>query len=105
MKRDYPAVDIIKTGQNIKKIMKEKGLSVKDIQAFLQLGSPQGIYHWFEGKSLPSLDNIYALSELFCMPVDSIIRGNRKYVFVHMCDERCSRLYFYYEKLTWLRAG
>ncbi len=67
MKRDYPAVDIIETGQNIKRIMKEKGLSVKEIQDFLQLGSPQGIYHWFEGRSLPSLDNMYALSELFCI--------------------------------------
>ncbi len=105
MKRDYPAVDIIETGQNIKRIMKEKGLSVKEIQDFLQLGSPQGIYHWFEGRSLPSLDNMYALSELFCMPVDSIIRGNRKYVFVSSCDEWYGRLYLYYEKLNLLRAG
>ena len=105
MKRDYPAVDIIETGQNIKRIMKEKGLSVTEIQDFLQLGSPQGIYHWFEGRSLPSLDNMYALSEMFCMPVDSIIRGNRKYVFVSSCDEWYGRLYLYYEKLNLLRAG
>jgi transcriptional regulator with XRE-family HTH domain len=105
MKRDYPAVDMIKTGQNIKRIMHARGYTVRDVQAFLQLGSPQGIYHWFEGKSMPSLDNIYALSELFRVPVDAIIRGNRKYVFVPLCDEKCSRLYFYYEKMAQLRAG
>ena len=54
---------------------------------------------------MPSLDNIYALSELFRVPVDAIIRGNRKYVFVPLCDEKCSRLYFYYEKMAPLRAG
>ena len=99
MRKKYPAIDILKTGQNIKKVMKLKGLTVKDIQAFLQLGSPQGIYHWFVGKSLPTLDNLYALSELFCIPVDLLLIGNRKYVFVPYGDNRCQRLYAYHMKL------
>ena len=105
MKRAYPAIDVIKTGQNIKRIMQVKGLTVKDIQAFLQLGTPQGIYHWFEGKTMPTLDNIYALSELFQMPVDDILRGNRRYIFIPLCDERCTRLYMYFEKMALLKAG
>ena len=100
MRKEYPAIDILKTGQNIKKVMKLKGLTVKDIQAFLQLGSPQGIYHWFVGKSMPTLDNLYALSELFCIPVDLLLIGNRKYVFVPYGNNRCRRLYVYYMKLN-----
>ena len=105
MKRIYPIVDMIKTGQNIKRIMKARGLTVKDIQEFLELGAPQGIYHWFEGKTMPTLDNIYALSELFQVPVDAIIMGNRKYIFIPVCDERCVRLYMYFKKMAILKAG
>ena len=96
MRREYPVIDIKRTGQVIKKVMKAKGLKVEDIQNFLQLGSRQGIYHWFEGQSLPTLDNIYALSELFHMPIDSLLCGNRKYVQVSYSDRSTRRLYAYY---------
>ena len=48
MKRTYPIVDMVKTGQNIKRIMQARGLTVKDIQEFLELGTPQGIYHHYQ---------------------------------------------------------
>ena len=59
MKREYPRIDMVRTGQNIKRIMKAKGFTVKDVQKFLGLGTPQGIYHWFDGKSMPTLDISY----------------------------------------------
>ena len=102
MRREYPAIDVLKTGQNIKRIMNLKGLTVKDIQGFLHLNSPQGIYHWFVGKSMPTLDNLYALSELFHLPMDFLIIGNRNYVFVPYEDNRCRRLYGYYIKLNFM---
>jgi hypothetical protein len=40
-------------------------LNVKDIQGFLELSTSQSIYHWFDGRNLPTIDNLYALSELF----------------------------------------
>ena len=102
MSRDYPTIDTLRTGQNIKKVMKLKGLTVKDIQGFLQLASPQGIYHWFVGKSMPTLDNLYALSELFCVPVDLLLIGNRKYIFIPYGDNRCRRLYAYHMRLNYM---
>ena len=104
MNRKYPVMDMAKTGQNIRRIMQEKNLTVKDIQKFLELGTPQSIYHWFEGKSMPTLDNLYALSELFRMPVDMILRGNRKYVFMPFTDAMCGRMYAYYERLQEMAA-
>ena len=97
MNRRYPIIDPLKTGQNIKRIMKSRKMSVRDIQSYLELSTPQGIYHWFEGRSLPSLDNVYALSELFRMPVDMLLIGNRKYIFCMDSDSRLRRLYAYYE--------
>ena len=99
MKRKYPVIDMARTGQNIKRVMLAKGFTVKDIQKFLELETPQGIYHWFDGKSMPTLDNIYALSDLFHMPVDALLRGNRKYICFPFSDNRCMRLYMYYDRL------
>lgn len=52
MQGKYPIIDIVGTGRNIKRIMQIKGLSVKDVQTYLELGTPQSIYHWFDGRSL-----------------------------------------------------
>ena len=105
MRRKYPVIDMLQTGQNIKRIMQAKGLSVKDVQNFLGFSTPQGIYHWFDGKTMPTLDNMYALSELFRMPVDAIMRGNRKFVYVPFCNPACARIYVYYERVKQLRAA
>ena len=105
MKRKDTVLDMVKTGQNLKRIMQLKGYTVKDIQEHLKLSTPQAIYHWFDGMTMPTLDNIYALSELFRMPVDAIMRGNRKYVYVPFCDPACARIYVYYERIKQLQAA
>lgn len=54
---------------------------------------------------MPSVDNLYALSELFGASVDAMLCGNRKQKF---CFEKYSfekRVYTYYEKIRELRAG
>jgi transcriptional regulator with XRE-family HTH domain len=104
MKRKYPVIDVTRTGQNIKYIMKMKGLSVKDIQEFLELSTPQSIYHWFDGRNLPTIDNLYALSALFHMPMDVLLIGNRKYECRSQRD-MYQRLFVYCEKFMELKAG
>ncbi|MBR1597582.1 MAG: helix-turn-helix transcriptional regulator [Lachnospiraceae bacterium] len=79
MQKKYPVIDIIATGNNIKSIMQSRNITVKDIQQFLGLETPQSVYHWLNGRNMPTIDNLYALSELFQMPIDAIIIGNRKY--------------------------
>ena len=104
MKRNYPVIDMLQTGQNIKHIMLAKGLSVRDVQRFLDFSTPQGIYHWFDGRTMPTLDNIYALSELFQMPVDSILCGNRRYTPVPFQDLLFGRMRTYCEKIAQMWA-
>lgn len=104
MKRQYPLVDMKRTGQNIKRIMQLRGLTVKDVQNFLELSTPQSIYHWFDGRSLPTIDNLYALSELFQLTVDAILVGTRK----SECSCRNGmrqRAIVYYVKLNELKAS
>ncbi len=104
MKRTYPTIDMARTGRNIKMIMQAKGFTVKDVQKFLGLGTSQGIYHWFNGRSMPTLDNLYALSELFCLPMDVLLIGNRKYGMKALGDPACRRMYIYHERLQGMAA-
>lgn len=104
MIKKYPVLDIVGTGQNIKRIMQLKGFTVKDVQEFLELSTPQSIYHWFSGRNLPTVDNLYALSELFQMSVDALLQGNRKYKIRCHCD-MYQRMCVYYEKIMELKAG
>lgn len=92
----FPIISKEETGRNLHKIMLEKDISVREVQEFLYLGCPQSVYHWLDGTSMPSLDNLYALSVLFDMPIDSIVRGNRSctYLDEHSAKEAgCSFLY------------
>lgn len=104
MKRKYPVVDLKRTGQNIKRIMQLKGFSVKDVQDYLELSTPQSIYHWFDGRNLPTIDNLYALSELFQIPVDAMLVGNRKFKCRYQ-NNMYQRMFVYYEKLIELKAS
>lgn len=100
----YPVIDVRGTGQNIKRIIQAKGFAVKDVQEFLGLGTIQSIYHWFDGRNLPSVDNLYALSGLFQIPVDAMLVGDRKLE----CGSEISmyqRVLVYWEKLYILKGA
>lgn len=105
MKRKYPVIDMKSTGQNIRKIMQMRGLTVKNVQEFLELGTPQSIYHWLDGRNLPTIDHLYALSELFRLPADVILKGNRVFGYSIADDMMNRRIILYCEKLWQLRAG
>ena len=70
---EYPVIDVYATGKNIERLRKEKGLSVRDIASFMGFLEPQAVYKWQQGKALPSLDNMYALSILFHVSMEEIL--------------------------------
>lgn len=65
-----PVIDMKRTGRRIYWICKISGRSVREIQNYLHICSPQSIYNWFHGKTLPSVDNLYALSAWMWIPVN-----------------------------------
>ncbi len=101
----YPVIDIYRTGQKIKQIMLWRGMKVRDIQEYLDLATPQSIYHWFNGRNMPTTDNLYALSDLFHIPVDEMICGDRKAEFYFDCNSTYGRLYTYYVKFQNWKVG
>ncbi|MBR1856273.1 MAG: helix-turn-helix transcriptional regulator, partial [Oribacterium sp.] len=68
-----PTIDKEKTGQQIRLLMRERGLTVRDVESALSLACVQSVYHWLDGQSLPTVDNLYALSELLKVPMDTLI--------------------------------
>lgn len=74
-------IDTVKTGEQIKKLCQERGCTVRQIHE--QLGvAKQSAYAWFEGRTLPSLDNIYQLSKLLGVSIDQMLVGKgREAVF------------------------
>lgn len=69
----FPIIDVRATGRNIARMRREHGLSVRDMQSYFGFENPQAIYHWLQGKALPSLDHLYALSALLGVSMDSIV--------------------------------
>lgn len=48
---NLPTIDMIKTGQNINRLRKQAGLSVRDLQDIFGFATPQAIYKWQQGVS------------------------------------------------------
>ncbi|MBQ8326612.1 MAG: helix-turn-helix transcriptional regulator [Lachnospiraceae bacterium] len=70
---EIPTIDMIKTGQNIVRLRKAAGLSVKDLQDIFGFTTPQAIYKWQHGTTMPTLDNLVVLASALNVHVDDIL--------------------------------
>ena len=73
MAKLFPVIDPVATGQNIVQLRKDRGLTVRDLQNWFGFEEPQAIYKWQKGKSLPTVDNLYALGALLDVPMEEIL--------------------------------
>ena len=69
----FPVIDPVATGANITRLRRERGFTVRDLQQFFGFEEPQAIYKWQRGQSLPSIDNLYALSALLHISMNEIL--------------------------------
>ena len=56
-----------------KEAVQDHGYKVKDIQGAMGFETPQVVYKWLSGKSLPSLDNFVILSRLLNTSIEDIL--------------------------------
>ena len=100
----FPLINKRETGINLRRIMDMRGITAKDVQEYLGLGCVQSVYRWLDGINMPTIDNLYALSELFNISIDSIVRGNRAPIIsesiINNMDARQRRMYEYYKKVN-----
>lgn len=71
-------IDPEKTGQNLRRICKERKMSADKIAARLKLSDRRIVYYWFSGKKLPSLDRLYGLADILDVLVDDILVAQEK---------------------------
>jgi transcriptional regulator with XRE-family HTH domain len=68
-----PVIDLVKTGNNIKRLLILNNISVTKLQDILGFTSPQAIYKWFWGQSLPSVDNLVILASILHVSIEDIL--------------------------------
>lgn len=71
--KEYPKINMEKTGALLKEKVTGQGYTVKDIQKYLQLSCPQPVYRWFRGKVLPSLDHLLMLSRVLKVHMEDLL--------------------------------
>ena len=70
---NIPTINMIKTGEKILELRKQSGLSVKELQEIFGFATPQAIYKWQQGVTLPAIDKLVVLANLFNVNVDDIL--------------------------------
>lgn len=102
MKKDFEQFPIInkkETAERLTYFMQRQHLKPTDIQIYLGLACVQTVYRWLEGINIPSIDNLYALSQLFCVKIDNMIAGSRKFIEEEQPYNQYLRLLTYHMKL------
>ena len=72
----YPMIDLVKTGENITRLMKLNNIKISDLQEIFGFEYPQAIYKWKRGECLPTIDNLVILATIFKTSIDKIIVTN-----------------------------
>jgi len=68
-----PTIDMIRTGQNISRLRKVAGVSVRDLQDIFGFATSQAIYKWQHGTALPTIDNLVVLAAILQVRIDDIL--------------------------------
>ena len=68
-----PTINVEETGMHIDMLIHESEYSVRDISEKLGFETPQAVYKWMQGKTLPKLDNLVALASILNVSIDDIL--------------------------------
>ena len=68
----YMQIDKEATGENIKRLMEEKGISISEVAKFLSLSCEQTVYRWFRGETFPNTENGINLALLLGVTIADI---------------------------------
>ena len=73
---EYPVIDVKATGQRIRELRRAKGITARELSEFMGFTEPQAVYKWQRGDSLPTVDNLFALSRILGTTMEDILIGN-----------------------------
>ena len=70
---EIPFINTVATGRNIDRLRIAAGMSVRDMQMIFGFATPQAIYKWIRGTSMPTIDNLVILAAIFGVTIDEIV--------------------------------
>ena len=70
---EIPFINTVATGRNIDRLRIEAGMSVRDMQMVFGFTTPQAIYKWIHGTSMPTIDNLVILAAMLNVTLDEIV--------------------------------
>ena len=68
-----PVLDLDATGAKIKTLMKQRGITPRQLQLILNFPYVQTVYNWFAGKNMPTLDNLVVLAQVLDVAMDDLV--------------------------------
>ena len=68
-----PTIDMIRTGENINRLRQDAGISVRELQEVFGFATPQAIYKWQHGTTLPTIDNLVVLARILGVSMEDIL--------------------------------
>lgn len=68
-----PVIDVTATGKNIKDMIKAKGFKIADVQQRCGFNTPQAIFKWMRGDSVPTIDNMVIIADMLGVTIDQIV--------------------------------
>lgn len=78
-----PEYDVKKTGENLKRLRRLCGYTADAVREYVGIGTVQAIYKWERGDCFPTLDNFFALAELYGVdPMDIIVRREEEHLII-----------------------
>lgn len=66
-------IDVRETGYHIKTLCEQNNITPALLQDVLKLKSPQAVYKWFRGETLPSVEHLFVLAELTGQTVEGLV--------------------------------
>lgn len=62
-----------RTGLQIRQMMTDRGITVAQLQDWLEIDSPQAVYKWLHGVNLPSVTHLHGLSQILGVTIEEIL--------------------------------
>ena len=70
---DLPVIDLVRTGRNIRDLIRDSGNTVAGVGRTLGIADRSTMYKWLRGDALPGIDNMLALSLLLGVSINDIL--------------------------------
>ena len=70
---DYPVIDPVATGSNIRTLIKASGNTIAGVGRMLGIADMSTVYKWLRGDALPGIDNMLALSMILHVSINDML--------------------------------